>query len=405
MEQSDAQNIIDCLKELHPRKEKVDEVFLAVEAGQSIDSLDRIQIVDMMASLEEDAAYHKQQQSLVSFAKERKICNPDGSYLSSRDINRLLLTLRYNGFESGLYLDFSMFNHDEDPNCIKFRPEDASNTPYNYSEARTTRFVKKGEALTLHYLENPREVSHATRRKILWDQHRFDIGDEATFQAFMNSPRNIYESELVDGKFPPSSVEESTSEEEPPTTVNIEKPLDDLEDMLLEIQAAFKSKLHADQMTSYFDRSAALELTIGELITASQSALINNHHILLSRCRRLHLDVVEMLLFNCSAMLTSKQSAELMTRFLQSVQPLLESQIKRCGSDHPDVARAYHDLSMGIQSMLSNAPKRLLELKLDGMATVEQCSKMENLCRSEKARIEQLYPRDVAKIIAMVKKP
>ena len=117
------------------------------------------------------------------------------------------------------------------------------------------------------------------------------------------------------------------------------------------------------------------------------------------------LDVVEMLLSNCFAMLTSKQSAELMTRFLQSVQPLLESQIKRCGSDHPDVARAYHDLSMGIQSMLSNAPKRLLELKLDGMATVEQCSKMENLCRSEKARIEQLYPRDVAKIIAMVKKP
>ena len=73
---------------------------------------------------------------------------------------------------------------------------------------------------------------------------------------------NIYESELVDGKVPPSSVEESTSEEEPPTTVNIAKSLDDLEDMLLEIQAAFKSKLHADQMTSYFDRSASLELTL-----------------------------------------------------------------------------------------------------------------------------------------------
>lgn len=136
--------------------------------------------------------------------------------------------------------------------------------------------------------------------------------------------------QAVDGNFPPSIVEESNTEndEDPPTTVNIEKSLDDLEDILLEIQNAFKSKLVDDQMSSYFDRSAALELTIGELITASNSALNNNHHILLSRCRRLHLDVVEMLLSNCSAMLTSKQSVALMARFLQSVQPLLESQIK-----------------------------------------------------------------------------
>ena len=37
---------------------------------------------------------------------------------------------------------------------------------------------------------------------------------------------------------------------------------------------------------------------------------------------------------------------------------------------------------MGIQSMLSNAPKRLLALKLDGMTTLEQCSKMENFVSS-----------------------
>lgn len=102
-----------------------------------------------------------------------------------------MLTLRYNGFDSGLYLrfDFAMFNHDEDPNCVKFRPtpemESTSSERY-YSEAQTTRTVKKGEALTLHYLENPREVSHATRRKILWDQHRFDIGDEYEYRRFLD---------------------------------------------------------------------------------------------------------------------------------------------------------------------------------------------------------------------------
>ncbi|KAL3787576.1 hypothetical protein HJC23_000064 [Cyclotella cryptica] len=404
-----AKTVVECLRELHPRKEKVDEVFRQIEnGGQSSDPLDVIQIVEMMSSLEKDVSFRSELQSLVAYAEERKICNPDGSSLSSRDINRMLLALRYNGFESGLYLHFSMFNHHEDPNCIKFRPSNESpqsTQHYNYSEARTTRFVKKGEPLTLHYLENPREVSHATRRRVLWDQHRFDIGGEDMFLPYLNSPRKIYESELVGGKFPPSSRDDSTkNDDDPPTTVNIEKSLDDLEDMLLELQAAFKSKIGNDDISSYFERAAALELTVGELITASQSALNNNHHILLSRCKRLHLDVVELLLSNCSQILTNKQSIELMVRFLQSVQPLLESQRRRCGNDHPDVARTYHDFSMGIQSMLSHAPKRLMALNFDGMVTLEQCSKMEHFCRSEKERIERLYPKDVPDIIARVSK-
>ncbi|KAL7487179.1 hypothetical protein ACHAW6_012795 [Cyclotella cf. meneghiniana] len=404
----DAQAIVHCLQELHPRKEKVEQVFQTIETGdRCIDPLDLIQIVEMMSTLEKDVSFRKDSQSLVDFAEERKICNPNGSPFSARDISRMLLALRYNGFESGLYLHFSMFNHDEDPNCIKFRPSNESPTSTQqckYSEARTTRFVKKGEALTLHYLENPREVSHATRRRILWDQHRFDIGGEDVFLSYLNSPRNIYEAELVAGKFPPSSRDETTNnDDDPPTTVNIEKSLDDLEDMLLELQAAFKSNLGSGDISSYFDRAAALELTIGELITASRSALDNNYHILLSRCRRLHLDVIELLLSNCSRILTKKQSVELMVRFLQSVQPLLESQRRRCGNDHPDVARTYHDFSMGIQSMLSHAPKRLLALNFEGMLTLEQSSKMEHFCRSEKERIEQLYPRDVSDIIAMVR--
>jgi hypothetical protein len=358
----------------------------------------------MMSSLEKDASYLEQQQSLVLLAKECGIINPDGSSLTTMDINRLLLTLRYNGFESGLYLHFSMFNHDEDPNCIKYRPEEESEqkVPYNFSEARATRFVKKGEALTLHYLENPREVSHATRRKIIWDQHRFDIGDEDVFLKYVHSPRNIYESELVGGKFPASTREETTNDTEAPATVNIEKSLDDLEDIFLEIQQTFKSNLLGDDKSSYFDRAAALELTLGELIIASNSALDNDNHILLSRCRRMHLDVIELLLSNCSENLTNKQSVEMMARFLQSVQPLLEQQRKRCGNDHPDAARTYHDFAMGIQSLLSHSPKRLLALKLPEMLTLEQCSKMEHLCRSEKNRIEGLYPRDVAEIVSKV---
>lgn len=405
LEQENAQSILDCLLELHPRKEKVDHIIHSLEVGHPINTLDRIQIVDMMNILERDAAYCVQQQCLVTFASKKQILNPDNSLLSTRDINRFLLTLRYNGFESGLYLHFSMFNHDEDPNCIKFRPQDESGStksiPNNYSEARTTRYVKKGEALTLHYLENPREVSHASRRKIIWDQHRFDIGGEDAFLKYSNSPRNIYESELVGGKFPESTIAGENNGSD--TTVNIEKSLDDLEEMYIEIEQAFKSKIIGGDKSTYFDRGAALELTLGELIVAAQSALDNDHHILLSRCRRMHLDVIEVLLSNCSNILTNKQSVEMISRFLQSAQPLLESQRQRYGNDHPDVARTNHDLAMGIQTMLSYSPKRLLDLKLPEMTTLAQCSKVESLCRSEKNRIEKLYPRDVADIIAKVK--
>mmetsp|Transcript_36324 Transcript_36324/g.77471 ORF Transcript_36324/g.77471 Transcript_36324/m.77471 type:complete len:125 (+) Transcript_36324:1250-1624(+) len=58
----------------------------------------------------------------------------------------------------------------------------------------------------------------------------------------------------------------------------------------------------ADQ--KYFDRAAALELTIWELITASRKALSNDKHILLSRCRRTHLDAVELLLSRHASTLT-----------------------------------------------------------------------------------------------------
>ena len=105
----------------------------------------------------------------------------------------------------------------------------------------------------------------------------------------------------------------------PPTLSNIEKSLDDLEEMLVELQTIFKvqrassnnnsSSSRVDEST--FDRAAALELTIGELIHASISMLDNTQHILLSRCRRLHIDAIELLLTNCTTTyLTEKQSID-----------------------------------------------------------------------------------------------
>ncbi|KAL7497535.1 hypothetical protein ACHAWT_005548 [Skeletonema menzelii] len=409
-ERDNAQSIVQCMEELHPTKDKVESVYQG--NSEEIAPLDKIQIVDMISSADSDASHCEEVRSLIAYAKDREIVNSDGTNLNSRDINRLLLTMRYNGFDSGLYLHFSIFNHDEDPNCIKFRPSADGTQQRHYSEARTTRFVKKGEALTLHYLENPREVSHATRRKILWDQHRFDIGDEEAFKKFLRLMDNtdtrnkaVYESELVHGSFPESNRTGTKDDSggDAPVACNIENSLDDLEDMVVELQAMFLSNPNEGKSMSStsFERAAALELTVWELITAAKESLGNSNHILLSRCRRLHLDSIEILLEHCSSILDDKASTELMARFLPSARELLESQQLRLGNDHTDVARTSNDISMAIQALLGHSPKRLLSLQLEGMLSLDQCSRFEHFCRKEKERIERLFPKDADKIISM----
>ena len=414
-ERDDAKLVIQCMEELHPRREKVLEMYKeGAEIATYVNSLDGTQIIDMVSNMNSDTSHVQQVKSLVAYAKDHNITNSDGSHIEDVDINRLLLTLRYNGFDSGLYLHFSMVNHNEDPNLIKFRPSiDKHEDELYYSEARTTRHVRKGEALTLHYLENPREVSHATRRCCIWDQHRFDIGDE--YKQFLDNGlysdnergNHIYESELVHGKFPQSTKEGAASGEgynerdNVATTDNIEKSLDDLEEMSVEIKAITTLQSNgnnADDTT--FDRAAALELTIGELIFASKSTLGNTNHILLSRCWRLHIDIIEVILSHYTFKLTEKQSVDLMARFLLSVKPLLESQRCRLGNDHPDVARTYQDYSLALQALLSH-PKKLLALNL---GSLDQCSKMEHHSRNEKERIDAMYPKDVDIILDSVKR-
>jgi hypothetical protein len=106
--------------------------------------------------------------AFMQLANEQKLSCHDGSELTARDIVRLLLALRYDGLESGIYHHVDMLNHDCHPNFVKFRPT------VGYSQVRMTRPVVTGESLTISYLS--RIVSHATRRKHLWDQHWFDIG-------------------------------------------------------------------------------------------------------------------------------------------------------------------------------------------------------------------------------------
>ena len=148
LEGEDKNAVVGCLEELHPRRARVDDVMrrrrgrddaVAVDDDEdregsskdekgaaaaaassttaSADALVEAQISNMMSEMECDDDHVAGARSLVSYAKRRSVTNSDGSPLDAIDVKRMLLTMRYNGFDSGLYLHFSMFNHDEGEFC------------------------------------------------------------------------------------------------------------------------------------------------------------------------------------------------------------------------------------------------------------------------------------------------
>mmetsp|Transcript_20034 Transcript_20034/g.23196 ORF Transcript_20034/g.23196 Transcript_20034/m.23196 type:complete len:626 (-) Transcript_20034:201-2078(-) len=484
-------DIIRDMELLYPTKQEVDDI---VRVGRqhdrhqrkkkcsfAQDSSEKVQIYDMIEIMEMIHGDSKELELVLQLAKsmsmsmslsssqKNKDCDidmDDMDNIDEIDIMRMLLVLRYNSFDSGLYLKFAMFNHDEDPNCIKFIPESnqkhdhdsvpstSSNNgqqqqqqqqqvntqehrPY-YSEVRTTKYVKKGEALTLYYM-NPREVSHATRRLHIWDQHRFDIGEDMKqIHKGSNDDNNeddddkmkngiLEEMEYVNGTFPISSKEEKNNTR--PTLI-VENAISDLEQLRNEIDVVVTTLLSSlnsnnnhpspkqqqnnideDTGIELFERCKALEMAADELIQATKLKLENDKHVLLIRCCRLHLDSAEILLrftnrgrghgysSTQQLSLSSKQQLDIMCRFVRTCHILLPLQINYLGTHHPDIARTNYDYAMAINSLLSRAPKRIFELGLEGLHNFDSCQRLEAKCRKEHIRIDGLYPRDATEKI------
>mmetsp|Transcript_42622 Transcript_42622/g.49823 ORF Transcript_42622/g.49823 Transcript_42622/m.49823 type:complete len:582 (-) Transcript_42622:59-1804(-) len=425
MEDVDAvQVVVGAMEQLHPTLSLVESAFTS--NTQPSDEESR-QVVQMFHLMKEQFGRSgdgsgdntvDQLVSLVNLAKEKKISSSvSTNTLQERDIVRMLLTLRYNGFGSGVYLHFSMFNHDCDPNCIKFHPEteeddddalrltsstsldsEENDQTTSYSEVRATKFIQKGEALTLQYM-NPREVSHATRRTHLMEQHLFDIGPDPS--------ANRKGMELVTNAIPASSATKAaTDNENSSVTTNIEQTLEALEDMMAEL-------LMEPNMS---EQIQALELSCEELYLESKELLGNRNHLLLIRILRLQLDAMEAFLKakesnngdqNAGESLSLEERGTVTTKFVVSASELCRLQILLLGEHHPDVARTYHDLWKGIGVLLTNHAGKVPDVKLysnDDNAcrpnsttkpkSFVEWSKEENRCRKEFERISSLYPRD-----------
>lgn len=262
-----------------------------------------------------------------------------------------VFAMQCNAFDSGVFLYNAIFNHDCNPNCVKFTPEETEGD--GISEVRVAKRVAKGEPLTISYLY-PREQSYERRQQNLRDQFGFDCVCPLCRRGDSVLPP------------PPSSAQPRA---EDMTIFELEK-----------ILAASEAMLKESQSSAGHVLAIALEALSDALEMAAHD------HLVFMRIHKLVADC-------CDLLLKSKPHQdvrEYAILFLRSSYELLELQRSYLSPDHIDLARTLNDVSQGIQLLLSLDPKALLE-EFPEWKDFRQASIVENQYRQEYRRIKKLY--------------
>ncbi|TMW60883.1 hypothetical protein Poli38472_000925 [Pythium oligandrum] len=261
--------------------------------------------------------------------------------------------MQCNAFDSGVFLFNAIFNHDCNPNCVKFTPEESDP---GVSEVRVAKQIKKGEPLTISYLY-PREQSRNRRQRNLREQFGFVCTCELCRRGDSVLPR------------PPLPPDADTSSGELVVDIEeVEKVVASAEDLL-------KVGSHGAQVLSI-----ALEALSDAL------EIVAHDHVVLIRIHKLVADC-------CDAILRAQPGQdvrEYAILFLRSSYELLELQKMYLNNEHIDLARTLNDVSQGIQLLLSLDPKVLLE-EFSEWKDFRQASFVENQYRQDYRRIKKLY--------------
>ncbi|GLD91971.1 hypothetical protein PINS_up000504 [Pythium insidiosum] len=266
-----------------------------------------------------------------------------------------VFAMQCNAFDSGVFLHNAIFNHECNPNCIKFTPEDRER---GVSEVRVARAVKKGEPLTISYLY-PREQSRNRRLRNLREQFGFVCICALCRRGDSVLPR------------PTRHAEKGGAAGDEPTLATIEE---------VEQVAAGAEELLKDGTSAAHVLSIALEALSDAL------EVVAHDHVVLMRIHKLVADC-------CDAILRARPSQdvrEYAILFLRSSYELLELQRMYLNDDHIDLARTLNDVSQGIELLLSLDPKALLQ-EFPEWKDFRQASKVENEYRLEYRRIKRLY--------------
>lgn len=256
--------------------------------------------------------------------------------------------MQCNAFASGVFLFNAIFNHECEPNCVKFTPDESEP---GVSEVRAARKIAKGEPLSISYLY-PREQSRMKRQQHLRDQFGFVCTCTLCVRG--------------DSVFPPP---------ERPADADESFTIDEVEKVVAMAEELLKDTGNGAQVLSI-----ALEA-----LSDAVEIVAHDHYVLM----RIHKLVADC----CDEILKSRPSddvREYATLFLRSSYELLELQKTYLNKDHVDMARTLNDVSQGIQLLLSLDTKALLE-EFPEWQNFRQASLVENQYRQEYRRIKQLY--------------
>ncbi|CEG49515.1 Predicted histone tail methylase containing SET domain [Plasmopara halstedii] len=270
--------------------------------------------------------------------------------LSHEQMLQNIFAMQCNAFDSGVFLLNAMFNHDCNPNCVKFTPENAGSEA-GLSEVRVVQSINKGEQLTISYLY-PREQCREKRQEHLWKQFGFKCCCELCRRG--------------DSVLPVPSL--GTDKALKPSVVDLEIILVNAEDILRR-----KPGEAADAL------SVALE-TLSDALE-----IVSHDHIIYMRIHKLVADSCDLLL-----RMETGRVCEYSILFLRSSYELLELQRAYLKSDHIDLARTLNDVSQGIQLLLSYDPK-VLFIEFPEWRDFRQASIVENQYRQEYRRLKQMY--------------
>jgi hypothetical protein len=364
-----ASELVRELEHFHPTK----------RTATSLVNTEEEEVDVMMSTMRENYKDDPDLKALTDFAARQNIRNSDETQLSEMDCLRILLAIRYNSLESGVYLHVAMLNHACQPNCVKFLPDGKS-----YSEVRSTRPLHAGEPMTISYV--PRILSHASRRKHLYDQHRFDIGTCL--------PQSLFTMELISGVLPSSNLD---CFNESSTTSRIETACSELRELFNDADEALKStsgppSLELSEQLKYMEQAS------NELYKQAIEQLNNDCHLLLIPCLELHLDCAD--LVQKDTLLCFMPRVMLLGRVVSTAVRLLELQGMLYGPDHFELARTNLDLSQAIEELLSKSSKQLLGLDKEGYDNLSAWSSLAHRTYKEHKRIKGLYPYDVDKFVA-----
>jgi SET domain len=271
---------------------------------------------------------------------------------------RLLLTMRFNAFHSGIYFALAMVNHSCRPNCTKFG-QDTSRPKYpDCSELVAIRDIATDEELTISYLI-PVEQAHCMRTEILQHQHFFDPEAPSAFPP------------ACEATLGEMSVFARAAE-----LRGIGEDIDDLE-----------------QSTKKRMRRRSFEDDLID-VEGRMNKILGPEHLLWTRYWRFVVRYCDVRLQRSS---DSSERQRLILRQLAAARSVLGGMGRmwgpKTGSSHHELATMHDVCAQGIEYVLASGDRdfQAQMYKSVGVASFPSASKLESEHRREFSRISRLY--------------